>query len=304
VALSVVFDEYGGPQVLRTAEVPVPTAGPGRVRVRVRAAGVNPVDCKLRRGEFARVVPAHFPQTLGNEFSGVVDEVGPDVRAVAPGDEVLGFTSMAAYGQYVVVPANAVTAKPAGLSWEVAGCLSAAGQTAYEALRELDVAAGETLLVHAAAGGVGTMAVQLARYLGARVVGTASERNHGYLRELGAVPVTYGYGLVDRVREAAPQGVDAALDLIGGEAIPASVEIVGDLTRIGTTVDQQAAERHGILRLRGTRSAALLAELAGLAGTGELALPIARSFPLRDAADAHREVEGGHVRGKVVLVVD
>lgn len=301
MARKVVFYAYGGPDVLHVVEEEPPRPGVGEIRVRVRAAGVNPVDCRLRRGAFAAPGDT-FPQTLGNEFAGVVDEVGPEVVDRAVGDEVMGFTVARAYADYVVVPADQVTPKPAELSWAVAGALSAVGQTAYHALRALRVARGETLLVHAAAGGVGTVAVQLARDLGARVIGTASVANHGYLRQLGAIPVAYGEGLVDRVRAVAPQGVDAALDAVGGAAVAASLALVSDPRRIGTLVDDAAVTTYGIRRLRGARSAETLAELAALCAAGRLRLPVTRRFPLTAVADAHRVVETGHVRGKVVLI--
>ncbi|MEO3930650.1 NADP-dependent oxidoreductase [Micromonosporaceae bacterium B7E4] len=299
----IVFYEYGDPDVLRRVDGPDPEAGPGQIRVRVRTAGVNPVDCKLRSGAFAGLgPPVTFPRTLGNEFAGVVDQIGEGVSEVSVQDEVLGFATAAAYAEHVLVTPQQITAKPTGLDWEVAGSLSAVGQTAYNALRELGVEAGETVLVHAAAGGVGTVAVQLAVARGAHVIGTASERNHDYLRSLGATPVSYGDGLVDRVRALAPSGVDAALDAVGGAAVTASLELVPDRDRIGTLVDQGAADQYGIKRLRGVRSAAILAELAELAAAGRLRLPIWKAFPLKDAADAHREVETGHVRGKVTLL--
>lgn len=305
MARAVVFSSYGDPEVLHLVDVPEAQAGEHEVRVRVRAAGVNPVDCKIRSGHFASAdVPDEFPQTLGNEFAGVVDQVGAAVTNVGVGDEVLGFATATAYAQYVVVPADHVTAKPAALSWEAAGSLSAVGQAAYHALRTLKVTAGDTLLVHAAAGGVGTVAVQLTRHRGAAVIGTASPRNHPYLRALGAIPVPYGDDLVERVRVMAPEGVDAALDAVGGPAIDASLALVPDRSRIGTLVDNEAAQRHSIHRLRGTRSADTVAELAALAAEGTLRLSIWKSFPLADAAAAHREVETGHVRGKVVLTVD
>jgi enoyl reductase len=298
-----VFDAYGDPDVLRVAEIDPPNAGPGAMRIRVRAAGVNPVDAKVRSGAFARPDDA-FPRRLGNELAGVVDQVGPEVEGFAVGDEVLGFTAMQAYAESVALPAEQVAHKPSALTWELAGALSAVGQTAWNALDELRVAAGETLLVHAAAGGVGTIAVQLAVARGATVLGTASERNHDYLRSLGAEPVAYGPGLVERVRALAPGGVDAVLDAIGGEAIDASLELCGDRDRIGTTVDQEAADRLGIRRLRGERSAERLAALAQLAADGALRLPIQQTFPLERAAEAHRVLEGGHVRGKLVLMLD
>ncbi|MFV2022780.1 NADP-dependent oxidoreductase [Micromonospora sp. LOL_023] len=306
MSTKIVFYEYGEPDVLRLVEFSEPEAAAGQVRVQIRAAGVNPVDCKIRRGAFSGLggEPDIFPQTLGNEFAGVVDQVGEDVVGVSVGDEVFGFANAEAYGKHLLVTPEQFTAKPAELSWETAGSLSAVGQTAWNALRELQVCAGDTLLVHAAAGGVGTVAVQLAVASGVHVIGTASQRNHDYLRSLGAYPVEYGDGLTDRVRELAPSGVDATLDAIGGAAIAASLELVSDRERIGTLVDQDAANRFGIKRLRGTRSSAILAELAAQCAAGNLKLPISKAFSLKDAADAHREVETGHVRGKVTLVVD
>jgi enoyl reductase len=304
VAVAVAFDSYGGPEVLRAIDVVDEQPGPGQVRVRVRSAGVNPVDCKFRRGYFEGKLDVKFPARLGNEFAGTVDQTGPDVTGIIVGTDVLGFSAGVAYAQYVVVGADQVTAKPAGLAFDVAGGLSAVGQTAYNALRELGVHEGDTLLIHAAAGGVGTIATQLARRLGATVIGTASERNHDYLRSLGAQPVTYGAGLADRVRRLAPSGVDAVLDAIGDEeAIESSLVLAKDRDRIGTLA-REDVDRFGIRRLRGTRSAAILGELANQVATGALRLPVWRTFPLVDAADAHREVETGHVRGKVVLTVD
>jgi enoyl reductase len=300
---AVVFEQYGDAEVLRPVELPEPEPAEGEVRVRVRSAGVNPIDCKIRRGELSGGQPATGPRTLGNEFAGVVDAVGAGVEGFAAGDEVIGFASAAAYTESLVVPADQLTAKPAGLDWALAGGVSAVGQTAYNSLAELKVAAGETLLVHAAAGGVGTIAVQLAKQLGATVIGTASERNHDYLRSLGAIPVSYGPGLAERVRELAPNGVDVAFDCIGGEAIAVSVALVADRDRIGTIVDQRLAEEYGIRRLRGTRSAETLRLIAEQVADGRLVLPLANSYPLGEAAAAHREVETGHVRGKVVLTV-
>ncbi|WP_424185781.1 NADP-dependent oxidoreductase [Actinokineospora sp. G85] len=300
MARVIALSAYGGPEVLGEIEVETPVPGAGQVVVDIRAAGVNPVDAKIRGGLFA-ADDDEFPQRLGNEFAGVVSAVGSGVEGVSIGQEVLGFTVMQAYAEQIAVPADAVTAKPPGLGWAEAGSLSAAGQTAANAIKELGVGQGTTLLVHAAAGGVGTIAVQLAVRAGATVVGTASARNHDYVKSLGATPVEYGPGLVERVREAAPQGVDAVLDLVGGESVAASLELVA-ANRIGTTVDDKAVAEHGIRRLRGARSTELLGELAALAAAGELKLEIAKTFPLAEAAAAHREVETGHVRGKVVLL--
>ncbi|MFI6456232.1 NADP-dependent oxidoreductase [Streptosporangium amethystogenes] len=300
----IALTRFGPPEVLRPLQIETPRPGPGQALVRIRAAGVNPVDCKLRRGDFAGTHPASFPQRLGNEFAGTVIALGPDVpadSAVAVGTDVVGSATAQAYAEVLVLDATGLVVKPPSVPWEMAAGLPAAGQTAHTALSQLGVGAGDVLLIHAAAGGVGTIATQLARELGARVIGTASENNHDYLRSLGATPTTYGPGLLDRVRALAPDGVDVVLDLIGGEAITTSLAMVQDRHRIGTTVDQRAVEEHGVRRVGG-RSLPALREIVGKAVTGRLTLPV-RTFPLREAVAAHRLVESGHVRGKVVLTV-
>lgn len=235
----------------------------------------------------------------------MIEETGEGVTAFSVGDEVIGFVWANAYADHVVVGTDEVVPKPADMPWEEAGALSASGQTAHTALEQLGVAGGDTVLIHAAAGGVGTFAVQLARARGATVVGTASQRNHEYLRSLGAVPVTYGGGLVDRIRAAAPQGIDAVLDAHGGdEAIQASVELLADLKRIGTLSAYEAAGRYGLKLIGTERSKARLAELVDLYQQGQLKVFIHRTFALDDVAAAHREVETGHVRGKLLLTID
>lgn len=298
---AVTFSQYGDPSVLTLIELPEPHAGPGQVRVRMRAAGIQPFDCAFRRGDLAGFMQATFPQVLGNDFAGVVDEIGAGVTGVQAGDEVLGYCTLAAHAELIVVDAGDVVHRPASLPWEAAGGLSASGQTALNALRDLDVRADDTLLVHAAAGGVGTVAVQLAREWGARVLGTASPGNHAYLTSLGVTPVAYGPGLVERVRALAPQGVDVVLDCIGGETVPVSLRLGVDRTRIGTIADYGAAEKYGVRRPGGERSAANLGELVELHSAGRLQLPIHLAAPLTAAAQAHTAVETGHVRGKVVL---
>ncbi|MQA79420.1 MAG: zinc-binding dehydrogenase [Streptosporangiales bacterium] len=301
----VTFSAYGGPEVLETSEVEPPDAGAGRVRVHVRAAGVSPFDVTFRRGGAASWKPAVFPQTLGNEIAGMVDLVGDDVTAWTVGDEVLGWVPFTGYADHAVVRADHLVAKPAGMPWDEAGVLTASGQTAATALADLAVTEGETLLVHAAAGGVGSYAVQLGVAYGATVVGTASERNHDYLRELGVIPVTYGDGLADRVRAAAPEGVDAALDAAGTEeALRVSVELVADRDRVGTLVDPEAAKRLGVRALDTRRSTAKLAGLVELYEQGRLRVAVSRTYRLDQAAEAHRALETGHVRGKVVLLPD
>ncbi|MEV8323763.1 NADP-dependent oxidoreductase [Kitasatospora sp. NPDC056731] len=292
----------GGPEVLRVTEVPDPELGPGEVRVRVFAAGVQPVDLAIREGFRPPGAVVEPPFVLGNEFAGVVDRLGPDGSGWQVGDEVLGFRFLDSQAELVTVDAAQLVAKPAGMPWEQAGSLSASGQTAHLALTLLAVGPGDTVLVHGASGGVGTVAVQLARAWGATVIGTASERNHDYLRDLGAIPVSYGEGLVERVRAVAPQGVDAAFDAAGRGALAASVELVSDRSRIGTVVDYPEAERLGVRGLRGPRTAARLTELVRLWEAGGLRLEIAEALPLERAAEAHRLVGTGHVRGKVVLV--
>jgi enoyl reductase len=303
MAIIIVFDEYGTPDVLHPVTVPDPVAGPGEVRIRVRAAGIQPFDCATRRGDFARYTPLRFPARLGNEAAGVVDQAGAGVTRLAAGDEVIAFMDVQGYADTVVVPASQAADKPAAMPWPEAGVLSASGQTADTALDELAVGPGDTLLIHAAAGGVGSFAVQIARARGATVIGTASERNHGYLRSLGATPVSYGPGLEDRVRAAAPGGVDAVLDAIGGEALDVSVKLVADVSRIVTIADWAAPARLGIRRIGTDRSAARLAGLTRMYAAAELVIPVWKTFPLGQAPDAHREVETGHVRGKVALTV-
>ncbi|MBD0690905.1 NADP-dependent oxidoreductase [Streptomyces sp. CBMA123] len=291
----------GGPEVLRVTQVADPEPAAGEVRVRVYTAAVQPVDLAIREGFRPPGLVAEPPIVLGNEFAGVVDRLGPGVDAWRVGDEVLGFRMLGCQAELVTVDAAQLVAKPAGMPWEQAGSLSASGQTAHVALDLLGVAAGDTVLVHGASGGVGTVAVQLARALGATVIGTASERNHDYLRELGAIPVAYGEGLVERVRAVAPQGVDAAFDAAGRGALAASVELVADRDRIGTVVDYPEAERLGVRGLRAPRTAERLTELVRLWETGGLRIEIAETLPLERAEQAHRLVGTGHVRGKVVL---
>jgi NADPH:quinone reductase-like Zn-dependent oxidoreductase len=291
------FSEAGGPEVLRLMEVPEPHAGDGQVRVRVRAAGVQPYDAAVRAGWTPPGVDSGFPRVPGNEFAGVVDE---DPSGDWIGAEVIGFGRLGAYAEFVMVPVDQVAGKPPGMPWEVAGGFSAGAQTAHIALREIGVGKGDTLVVHGAAGAVGTVAVQLAVGWGATVIGTAAEGNHEYLRSLGAVPVSYGDGLLERLRG---YDVDAALDAAGGAALDASLEVVADRGRILTLVDHVRAGELGVKVTPDLRSAARLSELAGLYVEGRVRIHVRSRYPLERAADAHREIEVGHGRGKVVLMV-
>ncbi|SNY49804.1 NADP-dependent oxidoreductase [Paractinoplanes atraurantiacus] len=291
------FEKPGPPEVLREMEVPTPHAGAGEVRVRVRAAGVQPYDCAVREGWNPAGAPPGFPRIPGNEFAGVVDQVGAGVTDAREGQEVIGFGMLGAYAEYIVVPAEHVTAKPAGMPWEVAGGFSAGAQTAHIALLELGLAKGDTLLIHGAAGAVGTVAVQLGVAWGATVIGTAAPANHDYLRGLGAVPVSYGQGLASRVRDVAPQGIDAVLDGAGGEALDVSLGLTGNVL---TLVDHG---REGVKVTPPLRSRERLAELAGMYADGLLRVHVRAAYPLARAADAHRDVGSGHGRGKVVVTL-
>ncbi|WP_112242414.1 NADP-dependent oxidoreductase [Kribbella monticola] len=298
---AVVYEEFGGPEVLHTLEIEEPHAGPGEVRIAVRAAGVNPMDYKLRRGWF-NADAAVFPVVPGFEVAGVVDEVGEGGTDFVVGDEVVGWGKTGTFAEYTL--AGAIAKKPAEVSFEEAVALPVAGETSARALRLLELKAGETVLIHGAAGGVGAVGVQLALALGATVIGTAAEANHDYLRSLGAVPVTYGEGLVDRVREVAPQGIDAVYDVAGKGALPDSIELRGGTDRIVTIADPTAAD-HGITFSAGGTppelQAAGLREQLDLAATGKLKLKIAETFPFTDAPKAAEISESGHPKGKLVL---
>ncbi|MEU8240476.1 NADP-dependent oxidoreductase [Actinoplanes missouriensis] len=290
---AVVFDRYGPPDVLRFADLPDPEPGPGEVLVKVHAAGVQPFDVAVRAGRMPWV-RADFPQRIGQEYAGVV--IAGDL---APGTPVLGSTMLNAVAEYVTVPAGNVVVKPAHLDFPTAAGLVAASQTASGALIELAVTEGDVLLLHAAAGSVGTIATQLAVRAGATVIGTASPGNHEYLRELGAVPVPYGMGLIDAVR-ATGLTPTVALDAAGGEAIGQSVRLGVAPDRVGTIVDDKAAAEHGARVVRAGRSPQRLAEVVALP---DLRMPI-RAFGWERVTEAHAAVESRHGRGKVVLTID
>ncbi|GIN93621.1 oxidoreductase [Siminovitchia terrae] len=294
----------GPPNVLQIMEFDNPHAGVGQVRVRVKAAGIQPFDLAVRSSNWAPPgLEVRYPQILGNEFAGIVDQVGDGVTDFTVGSEVLGWALLACYAEYVVVSVDQIVHKPQSMPWEEAGAITASGQTAHTALQELGVDKGDTILIHAAAGGVGTFAVQLAQALGATVIGTASERNHDYLRSLGAIPITYGDDLAARVRVLAPDGVNVAFDAAGEDALRASLELVENKDRIGTIVAFDLAEELGVRLIRSQRSVDRLAKLVELYSQGKLQIHIRKAFPLHQAADAHREIEGGHGRGKVVLTI-
>ncbi len=297
---AVVIDEFGGPGVLHVADRELPEPGAGQVRVRVRAAGVNGIDGTIRSGAAQQMFPTQLPAVLGLEIAGTVDGVGPGVEGLAAGDDVLGFADGGGYAEYAL--ATTVAPKPAGLEWAAAAALPVAAETALRVLRLLEVTQGDTLLIHGAAGGVGTVAVQLAVARGAIVIGTASEANHDHLRELGATPVLYGEGLVDRVRAAAPDGVDAVFDAAGRGALPDSIGLRGGTSRIVTIADPAAFGLGIPFSGEASRDAGDLAEVARQASDGRLRVTVAETYSLEEAPAAHEAVATGHGRGKVVLL--
>lgn len=304
MARAVQFSEYGGTSVLRVVDAAELVPGPGQVRVAVRAAGINPIDLKIMRGFMAQVMPLTLPAGLGSDLAGIIDGVGAGVTEFQVGDEVLGSSLTPAISESALAdPANLVT-KPAGISWEVAGSLAGAGGTAWTVLNLLEIRAGETLLVHAAAGGVGTFAVQLAVARGARVIGTASDSNFDYLRSLGAEPVRYGSGLLTRVKSIAPQGVDAVLDASGRGEIPLSIELAGGPQRVLTLVAFDAAAT-GIQVFAGgagDERGPALREIVSLIEQNVLTVPIWLTFPLAETAAALKASDAGHLRGKIVVL--
>ncbi|GAA2450719.1 NADP-dependent oxidoreductase [Streptomyces macrosporus] len=304
---AIALKNYGGPDDLTLMDLPEPKLGPDAVLVRVKAAGVNPVDWKVGAGYLDAILDAHFPLIPGWDVAGVVERTGPEVHEFAPGDEVIGYVRKdwaqnGTYAELVAAPVRTLARKPAALDWRQAAGLPLAGLTAYQSLRRLDVGEGETVLVHAASGGVGSLATQIAVARGARVIGTASERNHDFLRELGAEPVTYGEGLADRVRALAPDGVDAAFDFVGGDAVDVSRQVLRDPARVLSIIDPGVTAKGGrYLFVRPDRDD--LTALADLADAGKLTVGVDKAVPLAEAAEAWRLSRSGRARGKIVVDV-
>ncbi|MGW1212810.1 NADP-dependent oxidoreductase [Streptomyces sp. NPDC002499] len=298
------FHEYGGIDVLRVEEVARPVPGAGQVLVEVRAAGIQPGEVMIREGARHDRWPSTFPSGQGSDLAGVVVEAGPQVRGFAVGDEVLGFThNRASHAEFVVADDVQLVSRPEGLPWDVAGSLYVAGTTAYATVFAVDPGPADTVVVSGAAGGVGSLAVQLAGRRGATVIGLASERNHAWLKERGVVPVAYGEGVADRIREASGGRVDAFIDTFGDGYVDLAVELGVRPERINTIRDWQAAARVGA-HTYGEGAAAcavVVGELARLAARGELEVPIARTYPLEQVRDAYSELEGHHPQGKIVL---
>jgi len=302
------FDEYGDVDVLRVVDVPVPDPGAGQVLVRVKAAGINPGEAKIREGLLHARWPATFPSGQGSDLAGVVERLGPGVTTVAAGDEVIGWVdTRSAQAEYAVVEADNLAGKPADVPWEVAGALGVAGFTAWAAVRAVNLKAGDTVAVSGAAGGVGSLTVQLARRAGATVVGIAGPDNLEWLREHGAIPVKYGEDLVGRIFDAlltTPQ-VDAFIDTYGGDYVEFAINELGvEPSRVDTIVRFDAVQEYGV-KSEGNAvgaSAANLAELAQLVAAGELEVPIAATYPLDQVSEAYARLATSHVRGKIVLL--
>jgi enoyl reductase len=296
--LAVRYAEHGDVDVLQVVEVPTPKADAGQVRVAVKAAGLNPYDAKARRAVYGQRT---LPSGQGAEFAGVVDQVGPDVTTVSVGDEVLGWTSFAAQAEYVVVKQDRVAHKPTGLDWAVAAGVGLVGNTALRSTNSLHLGPRDTVLVSAAAGGVGLLAVQFARATGATVVATASPANHEFLRGLGAIPVAYGDGELQRLRDAAPHGYTAMLDSHGRSSVLLGLELGIPPERINSIADSDELGIHTVGG--GGKTAEELAWLANTVASGELQFPILRTFPLSEVQDAYRLLETGHGLGKIVLTI-
>lgn len=298
------FDQYGDVDVLEVVEVPDPVAGEGEVLVRVKATGINPGEASIRKGVMADRYPATFPSGEGSDLAGVIEQIGSGVEGWDRGDEVIGFTNnRASHAELVVVEAGNLTARPPDVPWDAAGALFVAGATAWAAVRAVGASAGDVIVISGAAGGVGTIAVQLARNAGATVIGLASEHHHGWLRDHGAIPVSYGEGVEERILGAADGRVDALVDTFGSGYVDMAIELGVAPERIDTIIDWGTAARHGA-KTDGSAvgaSAAVLAELAQLIVDGELEIPIARAYPLGRVRDAYRELEQRHTLGKIVL---
>jgi NADPH:quinone reductase-like Zn-dependent oxidoreductase len=299
------FDEYGGVDVLQVREVDRPVPAPGQVLVRVKAAAINPGEAAIREGKFDSVWPATFPSGQGSDLAGVVEELGSSVEGLAVDDEVIGFVNTrSSHAELVVVETGDLTPRPCNVSWEIAGSLFVAGTTAYAAVRAVSAGEGDTVVVSGAAGGVGSIAVQLAKNAGATVIGLASEANHGWLAGHGIIPISYGEGVADRIRETSSGEVDAFIDTFGSGYVELALELGVPRERINTIIDFAAVEKYGV-KAKGNSAAAsagVLAELAAMICEGTLKVPIYKVYPLAEVRRAYRELERPHTRGKIVLV--
>jgi len=302
---AVQFDEYGDIDVLQIRQVARPEPGRGEVLVRVRASGINPGENAIRIGALHDLWPATFPSGQGSDLAGIVEEVGPDVPTWSVGDEVIGWVdTRASHAELVIVPAEHLVRREPDVAWEAAGALFVAGSTAHATLRAVAAGPGDTVVVAGAAGGVGSLAVQLARHAGATVIGLASETNHPWLAGHGVTPVTYGDGVADRIRAAAPGGVDAFIDTFGGGYVDIALDLGVAKDRVDTIIDFAGAARTGVKAegMAASATAEVLGGLAKLVAAGDLEVPIAASYPLAEVRAAYRELMERHTRGKIVLL--
>jgi NADPH:quinone reductase-like Zn-dependent oxidoreductase len=300
------FDHYGDVDVLHIVEVPEPSPGAGEVAVRVVVAGTNPGEIGIRTGALESIYPTTFPCGEGTDFAGVVVGVGPDVTGVLVGDDVIGWSDeRSAQADYVIVPEDHVVVKRPELPWEVAGGLFVVAATATAAVRAVAPKSGETVIVSAAAGGVGGLAAQLAQRSGASVIGIASDAHADWLTSIGVASVAYGDGMLERIKAAAQDGVDAFIDTHGGGYVDAAIDLGVSPDRINTIIDFPAAQRHGAHTdgMSTASTADVLAHMADLIADGDVTLPIDATFPLDEVRDAYTELAKGHTRGKIVLTV-
>ena len=305
MAKAVRFDKYGSVDVLYVADVEVPSAAAGEVVVQVQAAGINPGEAAIREGYLDSMFPATFPSGEGSDLAGVVTAVGDGVTEFSVGDDVLGWSwERSSHAEYAAVPVGQLIRKPAGLTWPAAGAMYVVAVTAYAAVRAVSAGPGDTVVVSAAAGGVGTVVVQLLKVRGASVIGIASAANHAWLAAHGVTPVTYGDGLADRLRAAAPDGIDAFIDLFGPDYVRLAVDLGVPRDRIETIIAFAAAQEYGT-KAEGSSDASttdVLAEMTDLVASGQIEIPIAASYPLDEVQQAYTELEQRHTRGKIVLI--
>ncbi|GII82218.1 NADPH:quinone reductase [Sphaerisporangium siamense] len=298
-----VFTRYGGPETESLTELTRPVPGPGELLVAVRAAGVNPVDWKRRAGYLAAFAPVEFPAVIGSEAAGVVAEAGEGVEGFAPGDAVFGNPLTGGYAEYTLLPAETTARKPEAVSFADAATLPVAAATAYDGLHQLGLPPGATLLITGVGGGVGVAAAQIARHAGLTVVGTASVAKKEFVESLGVTYVEPGPGLAERVRAAAPGGVQAVYDLVGGAALEEAAEALDDRSKLITAADRETVARLGGSPVERARTREVLEEVAALVERGVLRPFVTATYPLGEASRALRVVEEGHAQGKIVIEV-
>jgi NADPH:quinone reductase-like Zn-dependent oxidoreductase len=302
---AVKFEKYGGLEVLQIEEIAKPVAAKGQVLVKVKAAGINPGEASIREGRLAQQFPTTFPSGEGSDLAGVIEAVGEEVSGFKVGDEIIGFSNnRASHAEYVLVDAENMILRPSNVSWEVGGALFVAGTTAWASVKAVNVKAGDTVVVSGAAGGVGSIAAQLANALGATVIGLAGADNQEWLKSHGIIPITYGDGMDDRIKTASNGKIDAFLDTYGHGYVDLALSLGIPKDKINTIIDFEAVAKHGVKAEGSAKAAtaAVLAELAALISSGKLEIPIAKTFPLSQVREAYAELEKRHTRGKIVLI--